>query len=577
MAVTQEFVQLGILLVILALLTPVLGEYMARVFQGQRVFLSPVVRPVERGFYKIGGIHEDREQHWMGYLVAVILFSVVGLLISYALMRLQSHLPLNPDNQPPVPGYLSFNTAVSFTTNTNWQSYGGETTMSYLSQMLALATHNFMSAATAMAIAVAVIRGFARHSVSEIGNFWVDMTRATLYVLLPICVVAALLFVAQGIPQTLSGAVTAHTLDGATQMIARGPVASQEAIKMLGTNGGGFFNTNSAHPFENPTPFTNLIEMVFAAWIAFAFTWTFGRMVGSMRQGFAVAGAMVFILVLGIAIAGTAEKVGNPAFTKLGVDQTTSGSAPGGNMEGKEVRFGPVNTGAFNVFMTDTSAGAVNGFSDSFTPLGGMVPLVNMKLGSIAPGGVGSGLYGILMFAVLSVFIAGLMVGRTPEYLGKKLQAYEVRMAALAVLLTPVIVLGFAGVASVIPKGTSAILNSGPHGLTEMVYAFSSANVNNGSAFAGLSTNTNFYNITLSIAMFAGRFIFVVPILALAGAVARKPKIPVTVGTFPTDTALFTGLLIGVIVIIGALTFFPALALGPLAEHLRMITGQLSS
>jgi K+-transporting ATPase ATPase A chain len=569
-------VQILIFLALVALVAPFLGEYMARVFQGQRVFLSPVVRPLERGVYRLAGVHEEREQRWTGYLVAVLLFSVVGLLLTYLMLRIQNHLPLNPDHQGGVGGYLSFNTAISFTTNTNWQDYGGETAMSYLSQMLALATHNFMSAATGIAVAIAVIRAFARHSVRELGNFWVDATRATLYVLLPVSIVLAVIYVAQGVPQTLGGSVTAHTIDGAVQVIARGPVASQEAIKIFGTNGGGFFNANSAHPFENPSPLTNLIELISILAIPFGLDWTFGRMVGNVRQGLAVAGAMAAVLVIGIAVAAPAEKIGNPAFTRLGVGQASSGSSPGGNMEGKEVRFGPILSGTFATVTTDTSTGAVNSFHDSFTPLGGLVPLVNMELGEITPGGVGSGMYGMLVFAILSVFIAGLMVGRTPEYLGKKIQGFEVKMAALAILITPLNVLGFTALASVIPKGTSAILNAGPHGLSEILYAFSSTNGNNGSAFAGLSTNTNFYNIALGLAMFIGRFIFLVPIMALAGSLVSKRRVPVTAGTFPTDTVLFSGLLVGVILIVGALTFFPALSLGPIVEQLRMNAGKLS-
>src|SRR5579884_1982162 len=569
--------QILILAALVALVTPFLGGYMAKVFQGQRVFLSPVIRPVERVLYKLGGVDEEREQSWLGYLAAVMLFTLVGILVTYLILRIQNHLPLNPDHQGPVGGYLSFNTAVSFATNTNWQNYGGETTMSYLSQMLALATHNFMSAATGIAIAVAVIRGFARHSTRNLGNFWVDATRATLYVLLPISIVLALVYVAQGVPQTFGGSVTAHTLDGALQVIARGPVASQEAIKILGTNGGGFFNTNSAHPFENPSPLTNTLQMVSILSIPFGLTWAFGRMVGKVKQGIAIAAAMALVVVVGIFIVAPVEKIGNPAFTRLGLDQSSTGTSPGGNMEGKEVRFGPILSGTFATVTTDTSTGAVDSFHDSFTPLGGLVPLVNIELGEITPGGVGSGLYGMLVFAVLAVFIAGLMVGRTPEYLGKKIQGYEVKMAALAILILPLSILGFSAVAAVIPQGTSAILNHGPHGLSEILYAFSSQTANNGSAFAGLSTNTPFYNVTGALAMFIGRFLFIAPVLAMAGSLAAKRRVPVTAGTFPTDTALFSGLLVGVVIIVGALTFFPALSLGPVAEHLRMIAGQLSS
>jgi K+-transporting ATPase ATPase A chain len=573
----NEIVQIVIYLAIVALITPFLGEYMAKVFSGQRVFLSPVVRPVERGFYLLAGIREDREQRWTGYLLAVLLFSVVGLLLTYAILRLQAHLPFNPDGQAAVPGWLSFNTAVSFTTNTNWQNYGGESTMSYLSQMLGLATHNFMSGAMGIAVAVAFVRAFARQSVQEIGNFWVDVTRSTLYVLLPISIVIALVLVAQGVPQTLGGSVAAKTLEGATQTIARGPVASQEVIKELGTNGGGFFNTNSAHPFENPSPLTNLVELVAILSIPFGLAWMFGRMVGSIKQGIAIGSAMAVVLVLGMVVSVPAEVTGNPAFTTLGVSQATSGSSPGGNMEGKEVRFGPTLSAVWMTATTDTSTGAVNSFHDSFTPLGGLVALVDMQLGEITPGGVGSGLYGMLIFAVLAVFIAGLMVGRTPEYLGKKIQGYEVKMASLAILITPLNVLAWTALSASIAAGTSVILNPGPHGLSEILYAFSSMNGNNGSAFAGLGTNTNYYNFVGGLAMFTGRFIFLVPILALAGSVVGKKKVPESAGTFPTDTPLFSGLLVGVILIVGALTFFPALSLGPIVEHLRMIAGQLSS
>jgi potassium-transporting ATPase potassium-binding subunit len=568
--------QIVIVLAIVGILMPPLGNYMAKVFQGERVFLSPVIRPLEVGVYKLSGVREDQEQRWTGYLLAVMLFSVAGLLISYAIMRLQAHLPLNPDGQSAVNGWLSFNTAVSFTTNTNWQNYGGESTMSYLSQMLALATHNFMSAAMGIAVAVAVVRAFARQSMQQLGSFWVDVTRCTLYVLLPISIVVTLLLVAQGVPQTLGGSVTAKTLEGAAQTIARGPVASQEVIKELGTNGGGFFNTNSAHPFENPSPLTNVVENVMLLAIPFALAWMFGRMVGSIKQGLALAGAMLAVMIIGIAVGAPAEKIGNPAFTQLDISQASNGVSPGGNMEGKEVRNGPILSALWMVSTTNTSTGAVNSFHDSFTPLGGLVALVNMELGEITPGGVGSGLYGILIFAVVSVFIAGLMVGRTPEYLGKKIQGYEIKMASLAILITPLNVLAWTGLSVLIPKGVGPILNPGPHGLSEILYAFSSFNGNNGSAFAGLGTNTNYYNLVGGLAMFTGRFIFLVPIMALAGSLVAKRKVPESAGTFPTDSVLFSGLLVGVILIVGALTFFPALSLGPIVEHLRMVAGQLS-
>ncbi len=550
---------------------------MAKVFQGERVFLSPVVRPVERAVYRLGGVREDREMSWQVYLVTMILFSMFTLFVSYIVMRAQNHLPFNPDGQSGVPPYLAWNTAISFTTNTNWQNYGGETTMSYLSQMFALATHNFMSAATGLALAIALVRGLARRSGRTLGSFWVDMTRATLYVLLPICIVGTFILVAQGVPETLSGAAAVKTLEGATQTIARGPVASQEVIKMIGTNGGGFFNQNSAHPFENPSPFTNLLETVAVFAIPFALTWTFGRMVGNVKQGIAVAMAMAVVFAFGVAVAAPAEKIGNPIFAQLGVSESTTGTSPGGNMEGKEVRFGPIPTALFATAVTDTSAGAIDGAHDSFTPLGGLVPLVNMQLGEVTPGGVGSGLYGMLIFAILSVFIAGLMVGRTPEYLGKKIQSYEVKMAALAILITPLNVLAWTALSVVITQGTTSILNPGPHGFSEVLYAFSSTNGNNGSAFAGLTGNTNYYNVTLGLSMFIGRFLPVIPTLALAGSLVRKQRVAETAGTFPTDTALFTGLLVGVVVIVGALTFFPALSLGPIVEHFRMIAGTLSS
>ena len=568
--------QIAILAVLVVIITPLLGSYMAKVFQGERVFLSPVVRPVERGLYRLAGVDEESEMVWYVYLAAMLIFSVAGLLISYLIMRMQNYLPFNPDHQPAVPSYLAFNTAVSFTTNTNWQNYGGETTMSYLSQMLALATHNFMSAATGIAIALAMVRGLVRASSRTLGNFWVDITRSILYVLLPICVIGGLAFAAQGMPQTLGGSVTAKTLEGATQTIARGPVASQEIIKDLGNNGGGFFNANSAHPFENPSPFTNLIIMTAILAIPFALTYTFGKMAGNVRQGWTIFAAMALILLVACFVAAPAETAGNPAFTRLGISQAANGSSPGGNMEGKSVRFGPIISGVFTSATTGTSTGSVISAHDSYTPLGGMVPLVLIQMGEITPGGVGAGLYGMLVFAILSVFIAGLMVGRTPEYLGKKIQSYEVKMASLAILVGPATILGFTAGSVLIAQGTSSILNAGPHGLTEILYAFTSQFGNNGSAFAGLTTNTNYYNLTGAVQMFIGRFIFAIPHLALAGSLVRKPRVPASAGTFPTDTALFSGLLVGVIVIVAALTFFPALSLGPIVEHLRMTGGKLS-
>ena len=568
--------QIAIYAALVVLITPFLGGYMAKFFEGERVFLTPVVRPVERVIYRLAGVDEEREMDWKMYLAMSLVFSLVGLLISYIVMRTQNYLPLNPDHQAAVPGYLAFNTAVSFTTNTNWQNYGGETTMSYLSQMFALATHNYMSAAFGIALAIALVRGLARRSASTLGNFWVDITRATLYLLLPICIVGTIVFVAQGMPQTLGGAVTVKTLEGGSQTISRGPVASQETIKDLGNNGGGFFNANAAHPFENPSPFTSLLINVGLLAIPFALTYTFGRMVGNVRQGWAVFGAMAFILLVGIFVASIAEETGNPAFTQLGISQASNGSAPGGNMEGKSVRFGPILSGMFAASTTGTSTGSVIASHDSFTPLGGLVPLVLIEMGEVTPGGIGAGLYGMLVFAIVAVFIAGLMVGRTPEYLGKKIQAYEVKMASLVILVGPAAILGFTAVSVVIPNGLSSILNPGPHGLTEVLYSFSSQFGNNGSAFAGLNGNTPYYNVMGGIEMFIGRFIFLIPIMALAGSLVRKPRVPESAGTFPTDTALFTGLLVGVVVIVAALTFFPALSLGPIVEHLRMSAGKLT-
>ena len=561
---------------LVAAISPLLGNYIFKVWRGDRVFLSPVLRPVEVAVYRLSGIDERHEQRWTGYMIAVLLFSLVLMLISYLLLRIQSHLFLNPDHQSPVGGYLAFNSAVSFTSNTNWQNYAGEATLSYLSQMLVLARTNFTSGATGIAVAFAFIRGFSRHSTQTLGNFWVDITRIVVYIFLPICVVLAVIFMAQGVPQTLGGSVTVKTLEGATQTIARGPIAGQEAIKFLGSNGGGFMNTSSAHPFENPSPLTNLIEMVAGTVVAFGLLWTFGRAVGNVKQGIALIAATGFLFVLAVGFTASAEKVGNPLLTQIGISQTSNGSSPGGNMEGKEVRFGPIMSGAFNGDMTGTSTGAVNSASDSYTPLGGMVVLAMIKLGDITPGGAGNGLYGILIFAVVTVFVGGLMVGRTPEYLGKKIQGFEVKMAAIGLLILPVFILSFAGLSSVIPKGVSAILNTGPHGLTELLYAFASTVANNGSAFGGLSANTNYFNILFAVAMWLGRFIFMVPVLALAGSLAAKRSIPATAGTLATDTALFSAVLVAVVILVGGLTMFPALSLGPLAEHFRMIAGQLS-
>jgi K+-transporting ATPase ATPase A chain len=547
--------------IIVALAKP-LGGYMMRVFNGERTILSPALRPVETGLYWLGGVNEKREQHWLTYTVAMLLFHVGGFLILYALMRLQAVLPFNPQEQSAVAPDLAFNTAVSFITNTNWQSYGGESTMSYLVQMLGLTHQNFLSAATCIVLAIALIRGFSRSSMRTIGNFWVDVTRCTLYVLLPICVVYTLFLVSQGMPQTLGAYVDATTLEGAKQTIAVGPVASQVAIKMLGTNGGGFFNANAAHPFENPTALSNFIQMLSIFLIGAALTNVFGRMVGNQRQGWAILGVMGVLFLSGVAVAYWAEAGGTTALSSLGLT--------GGNMEGKEVRFGIVASSLFAVITTAASCGAVNAMHDSFTALGGMIPLINMELGEIIIGGVGAGMYGMLLFVVLTIFVAGLMVGRTPEYVGKKIEAREVKMAMLAILILPLMILGWTAVAVVFPPAVASMANAGPHGFTEVLYAYSSQTGNNGSAFAGLTGNTPFYNVTGAVAMFVGRFLMIVPAMAMAGSLAAKKSIPPSAGTLPTTGGLFVGLVVGVILIIGGLTFFPALALGPIVEHLAM-------
>jgi K+-transporting ATPase ATPase A chain len=547
--------------IVVALVKP-LGWYMTRVFSGEATFLSPVLRPVERGLYWIGGVDEKREQHWLTYTLAMLLFHVGGFLVIYGLMRLQAVLPLNPADQSAVAPDLSFNTAISFLTNTNWQNYGGESTLSYLTQMLGLTHQNFLSAATGIALAVALIRGFSRSSMRTIGNFWVDVTRCTLYVLLPICIVYSLFLVWQGMPQTLQPYVEATTLEGAKQTIAVGPVASQVAIKMLGTNGGGFFNANAAHPFENPTALSNFVQMISIFAIGAAMTNVFGRMVGNQRQGWAILAVMGVLFLSGVAITYWAEANGTSTLTSLGMT--------GGNMEGKEVRFGIVASSLFAVVTTAASCGAVNAMHDSFTALGGMIPLINMQLGEIIVGGVGAGLYGMLLFVVLAIFVAGLMVGRTPEYVGKKIEAREVKMAMLAILVLPLMYLGWTAVAVVLPSAVASMANAGPHGFTEVLYAFTSATGNNGSAFGGLTGNTLFYNLTLASSMFVGRFFMIVPAMALAGSLAAKKSIPPSAGTLPTTGGLFVGLVVGVILIIGGLTFFPALALGPIVEHLAM-------
>ena len=563
------WIQILVFAALVVAVTRPLGGFMTRVFNGERTFLSPVLGPVERGLYRLAGVDEKAEQHWVTYAVSMLLFSVVGMLLLYAMQRLQGVLPFNPAGMTAVPADLAFNTAASFTTNTNWQNYGGESTMSYLVQMAGLTFHNFVSAATGIALAVALVRGFARASARTVGNFWVDLTRCTLYILLPICVVYALFLVWQGVPQTLGAYVDATTLEGAKQTIALGPVASQEAIKMLGTNGGGFFNANSAHPFENPNALTNLVQLVSIFALGAGLTNLFGRMVGDERQGWAILAAMGVLFFVGVSVAYWAEAQGNPAFAAFGVDIAA------GNMEGKETRFGIALSALFATVTTAASCGAVNAMHDSFMPLGGMVPLINMMLGEIIIGGVGAGLYGMLLFAIIALFVAGLMVGRTPEYLGKKLEAKEVKMTMLAVLCLPLMMLGWTAIAVVTDTGTASMANAGPHGFSEALYAYVSGAANNGSAFAGLTGNTLWYNLSLAVAMLVGRFLVIVPMLAIAGSLAAKKRAPASAGTFPTHDSLFVGLLVGVILIVGGLTFFPALALGPVVEHLAMNAGTL--
>lgn len=545
-----------------------LGLYMARVFQGERTLLSPVVGPIERGLFAMAGVKPAKEQNWLSYALAMLAFNATGFLLLYGLMRLQAFLPFNPQGFAGVAPDLAFNTAVSFVTNTNWQAYGGETTMSHLVQTTGLTVQNFVSAATGIALAIAVTRAFARSGTGTLGNFWVDLTRATLYVLLPLSLVVALGFAVSGVPQTLLASVEGTTLEGAKQTIALGPVASQEAIKQLGTNGGGFFNANAAHPFENPNAWSNMLSIWSMLLIAVALTFTFGRMVGDGRQGHALLAAMGALLVAAVAVVYWSETAGNPVLANAGVDLI------GGNMEGKEVRFGQAMTALYIAVTTGLSCGAVNAMHASLTPLGGLVPLFLIQLGEILPGGVGSGLYGIIVMAILTVFIAGLMVGRTPEYLGKKIEAREMKLAMMAVLVLPLVILGFTATATMLPKALASLANAGPHGLSEILYAYSSATGNNGSAFAGLSANTPWYNTTLGIAMLLGRFAYVIPVMAIAGSIAAKKKTPESPGTFPTHGALFVGLLIGVILILGGLQYFPALALGPVVEHFLMHAGK---
>ena len=569
------WIQIVLFSAIIVALTKPLGGYLARIFTGERTFLSPMLGWLERGIYRLSGVNPNEEQNWLTYAMAMLAFSAAGFIVLYAIQRLQGVLPFNPQHLAAASPDLAFNTAISFVSNTNWQSYVPETTMSYLTQMMGLTMHNFVSAATGIALAVALVRGFARRSAKTVGNFWADLVRCTLYVLLPISVVVGLFFVWQGMPQNLHAYVDATTLEGAKQTIAQGPVASQEVIKMLGTNGGGFFNANSAHPYENPNALTNLVEMILIFSIGAALTNMFGRMVGDERQGWAIFAVMGFLFLAGAGAIYAAEAPGNPAFAAMHIDQAASALQAGGNMEGKEVRFGIANSSLFANVTTDASCGAVNAMHDSLMPLAGMIPIVNMMLGEIIFGGVGSGLYGMLLFAILAVFIAGLMVGRTPEYLGKKIEAREVKMAMLAILILPLSILGFTALAVVLKDGLAGPLNAGPHGYSEILYAYTSTTANNGSAFAGLTANTPFYNSTLGFAMLIGRFLMIIPMLATAGSLAGKKIVPPSEGTFPTHGGLFVGLLIGVILIVGGLTYFPALSLGPIVEHLAMNAGQL--
>jgi len=562
------WLQIALVLIAAYALAKPLGLYMAAVFSGERTFLSPVFAPLERGFYVLSGVRPEKEQNWLGYTFGVLLFSAVGFLLLYVLLRIQHLLPLNPQGFAALAPDLAFNTAVSFVANTNWQSYGGETTMSHLSQMLGLTVQNFVSGATGIAVAIALTRAFMRQGVSELGNFWVDLTRATLYVLLPLAFVVALVFLAMGLPQSLDASFVATTLEGAQQTIATGPVASQEAIKQLGTNGGGFFNTNAAHPFENPTAFSNYLNIWSMLVISIGVFYAFGQMVGNRRQGWALIAVTLILLTVGTGAVYWAESFGNPLLTAVGVDPML------GNMEGKDVRFGQSMSALYAAVTTGVSNGGVNAMHGSLTPLGGLVPMFLMQLGEVLPGGVGAGLYGMVVFAILAVFVAGLMVGRTPELLGKKIEAREMKYAMLAVLILPLTILGFTAISAVAEFGTSSILTPGPHGLSEILYAYTSAAANNGSAFGGLTANTPWYNTTLGIAMLLGRFAYIVPVLAIAGALVSKPRAAASSGTFLTDRPLFVGLLIGIIIILGGLQFFPALALGPIVEHFAMLAGQ---
>lgn len=576
---TFGILQIVLYLVVLIVLVKPLGLFMARVYQGERTFLDPLLRPVERVIYRLCGISPEQEMDWKTYTFAMLIFNFLGLALVYLIQRTQGFLPLNPAGMAAVAPDGAYNTAVSFATNTNWQDYGGETTLSYLTQMVALTTQNFVSAATGMAVLIAIIRGFVRHNVQTIGNFWVDLTRSTLYILMPLAIILSLLLVSQGVVQTFSPSVTATLVQAtkdasgnpvAKQVIAVGPAASQIAIKQLGTNGGGFFNVNSAHPFENPTPFSDFLEMLSILLIAAALCYTFGVMVGDTRQGWAILAAMTIIFVAFLAVAVAAEQSPNPAIVKLGVDQTASDTQGGGNMEGKEVRFGIANSALWATATTSASNGSVNSMHDSFMPLGGLVALAMIHFGEVIYGGVGSGFYGMLAFVIIAVFVAGLMVGRTPEYLGKKIEAYEMKMASLAILIMPLVVLGLTALGVITDAGKATIFNPGPHGFSEVLYAFTSMGNNNGSAFAGLGANTLFYNLLGAIAMLISRYWLAIPMLALAGSLVHKKKIPESGGTLPTHTPLFIGWLVAIVIIVGALNFIPALALGPIVEHLLM-------
>jgi potassium-transporting ATPase potassium-binding subunit len=562
------WLQIGLTLALVLAVAAPLGRYIAFILAGKNSFLSPALGPVERSFYRLAGVDPLREQGWLSYASAMLAFSAAGFACLYLILRLQAYLPFNPQGFTAVPADLAFNTAISFVTNTNWQAYAGETTMSHFTQMAGLAVQNFVSAATGIALAFAVTRAFVRANASTLGNFWVDLTRATLYLLLPLAVIFAIGFLALGMPQTFAGSVDATTLEGMNQTLSLGPVASQEAIKQLGTNGGGFLNANAAHPFENPNALSNMFSIFAMLVVSASLPIAFGHAVGSPRQGYALLAAMAILLIAGAAAVYASESAGNPLLTSLGLDPSL------GNMEGKEVRFGQAMTALFVAVTTGLSCGAVNAMHASLTPLGGFVPLFLIQLGEVLPGGVGSGLYGMIVFAILAVFVAGLMVGRTPEFLGKKIESREMKLAMLAVLILPLLILGFSSVSLMLPAAVASLANAGPHGLSEILYAYSSAAGNNGSAFAGLSANTTWFNTTLGVAMALGRFAYVAPVLAIAGSLAAKTRIPANAGTFPTDTPLFIGLLVGVILILGGLQFFPALALGPLVEHVLMLAGK---